>query len=76
MRQAVNRPPDIVPDVPEEKLREVYGPDADVVIAFKRFLRVAGPVRPFELPLHWYAYARGDLTSAEAIAADDAAAQR
>lgn len=43
--------------------------DTDEVIAFREFLRVAGPVRPrpIKLPQPWYDYATGKITGTEAL---------
>lgn len=64
-------PPDIVPDVDDAELREIYGRDAEEIIAFKRFLRLAGPVRPITIDQPWYDYATGKLTGAQAVLIED-----
>lgn len=73
-------PPDIVPDVDEPTLREIYGTDADEVIAFRRFLQVMGrapdpdaPPEPRVIPDHWFKYAHGEISGAEALKLDDEA---
>ncbi len=41
--------------------------DTDEVLAFREFLRIAGPVRPIKLPQPWYDYALGKISGGEAL---------
>lgn len=73
----MSRVNDIVPpDATEDELRIIYGDNADAVIAFKRFLALpqeddAEGRRVFLTPPHWMAYAKNEITSAEALRLDD-----
>lgn len=67
----MKRPPCVVPDVDENTLREIYGVDADHVIAFKRFL--ACPKNEDGKTLvspEMYRWATGKITAAELLGAD------
>lgn len=67
-----SRFPDVVPDVDEPTLREIYGSNADAVIAFGRFLRLPRDERGCVVcPDHWHAWATGNLTAREVLAIDD-----
>lgn len=51
----------------------ISGGDADEVLAFREFLKVAGPIpekgsgRTVDVPEPWYSYALGRITGAEAL---------
>lgn len=70
--------PDIVPiSLPDDELRDLYGADADAIIAFRRFLALPrNETGQVLCPPHWHEWATGKIDAAEALRRDQEDKQR